>query len=143
MQFEKAKERKEEPAIPRGCQVKDRDGKYQPDIPPAPFLYPGQDSWIEVHLSSELYQEREKTTDRMGEGFVNQIPDKGLTSRMYQKHFQLNHKLKKWAKDLNNSFLQRYTNDHPAHEKMLGGISYLENANQKHHEMQMHTRQDG
>ena len=41
------------------------------------------------------------------------------------------------------TFLQRYTDDQQAHEKMLNIADYKRNANQNYHEIPPHTSQNG
>ena len=55
------------------------------------------------------YKQGEKTALRMGENNSTETTDKGLISKIYKQHIQLNTRktnnlIKKWEKDLNRHF---------------------------------------
>ena len=86
--------------------------------------------------------------------FTNDMSDKGLTSKIYNKHLQLNiekkkRKKKKQATQLKTdrrpkqTSFQKETDSQQAQGKMLSINDHQGNANQKHSELSPHISQNG
>ena len=82
------------------------------------------------------------------EVIANEATDKGLISKIYKQHIQLNIRktnspIKKMSRRLKQLFLQRrHTDGQQTHEKMFNTVHYQRNANQSYTEVLPHTGQN-